>query len=142
MVEKVQNSAQQSNAIAKAQQDLGTPHAQHYPRKTPILSYKIGDFSSILGIKQVFDEKTGDYDEGTPYYTFMIKTQINEPNAAFGVKRDIYALGGFRPSPEIFKELGEHFLQLAKETQGLPLGASEDDSDLKSKLALLQKFKV
>lgn len=137
------STAQQSNAIAQAQKDLGVPQVKHFPKKTPVLSYKIGEFSSILGIKQVFDERTGSYDEGTPYYSFMIKTQINEPGADQGVKRDVYALGGFRPSPEIFQELADHFAKLAKETVGLPLGAPDDDEeDLASKLALLRKFKV
>lgn len=127
------------SVIAEVQQDLGIPQEQHFDKKTPLLKITIGSITSNLSLTEKWDKVADAYAAPVPSYSFYFEQRVRSDDGR--MERD-FTMIPLPKNAEAFRQLGEHFLKLAKATEGLELERSTGAvDDLDRALDALKAYK-
>lgn len=132
-------SGSKQNIIVEAQQDLGVPNEPHYDKKTPLLKMTVGPITSNLSLTEKWDDESGGYKSPVPTYSLYFEERVRNDEGR--MERSFTQI----PLPKnaaAFKQIGEHFLKLAKAAEGLELERSANAvDDLDRALDALKVYK-
>lgn len=133
------SNAAKQNTIVEAQQDLGVPNEPHYDRKTPLLKLTVGTITSNLSLTEKWDEDLGSYKAPVPTYSLYFEERVRNDE---GRMERSFTMIPLPKNAAAFKQIGEHFLKLAKAAEGLELERSVNAvDDLDKALDALKVYK-
>lgn len=131
--------AEKKDVIATAQAALGEPEERHDPQKTSLLKLSVGSLVSDLKLVSTWDDASKSYGEASPAYSiYHVERMVGED----GRPTNKYVNIPIPKNADAFRQIGNHFLQLAEAAEGLELERSSPSvDDLGAALAALKKFK-